>query len=279
MKILSGENKRRIKIIKVYVRKDIQAQEKTSMKKLYYIKFYKFNVVKMENSKRNRRNLRFKLAFERFILIIMIIKNSIAFITRRNDYYLFHGDITYLFGGLQTGFQVGILACTIFCLMASYFFNQNPIHLNIINLIKVYNKEVDPKVINLFHQKQIKKFQQFCKISQLIYDQSMYMYQPIFSIFYVVFTFIKFSSFELIIMLFWSLIYISWLLIITDCLTRCTEWSILTFLYMLLLIDQFKDDLNSKIYQSKDKCSDFGVRIVIKRLNQVSLIFKSLYHF
>ena len=74
MKILNGENKRRIKIAKVYVEKNIQAQEKTQMKKLYCIKFDKFNVVKMENSKRNRRNLRFKLAFERFILIIMIIK-------------------------------------------------------------------------------------------------------------------------------------------------------------------------------------------------------------
>ena len=41
---------------------------------VYCFKFYEFNVVKMENSKRNRRNLRFKLAFERFILIIMIIK-------------------------------------------------------------------------------------------------------------------------------------------------------------------------------------------------------------
>ena len=116
---------------------------------------------------------------------------------------------------------------------------------------------MDSKVINLFHQKQIQKFQQFCKISQLIYDQSMYMYQPIFSIFYVLFTLIQFSSFELIIMLFWSLIYISWLFIITDCLNQCTEWSILTLLYMLLLVDQFKDDINSKIYQSKDKCSSF----------------------
>lgn len=46
--------------------------------------------------------------------------------------------------------------------------------------MKVYNKEVDPKVMNLLNQKQIKKFYQFCKISQLIYTQSMYMYQPIF---------------------------------------------------------------------------------------------------
>lgn len=75
----------------------------------------------MENSDRNRRNLRFKLAFERIILILMIIKNSIAFIIRRNDNYLFHGDITYLFGGLQTGFQVAILVTTILCLITSYF--------------------------------------------------------------------------------------------------------------------------------------------------------------
>lgn len=77
-------------------------------------------------------------------------------------------------------------------------------------------------------------------------------------------------------MLFWSLINVSWLLIIVDCLNRCTEWSILTFLYILLLIDQFKDDINSKIYRLKNKYSDSGVRIMIKRLIKVCLIFKSL---
>ena len=119
----------------------------------------------------------------------------------------------------------------------------------------------------------ISQFSQYFTLITLIQFSSFELIQ------FSSFELIQFSSFELIIMLFWSLIYISWLLIVTDCLNRCTEWSILTFLYMLLLVDQFKDDINSKIYQSKDKCSDSGVRIVIKHLNKVCLIFKSLYHF
>lgn len=245
----------------------------------YSFKFYEFNVVKMENSKRNRRNLRLKLAFERFIIITMLIRYFIAIIIRRNDFAVFYGDITKDFGGLQTGFQLAIFMSTFLSLIASYFFNENPMNLKVINLMKVYNKELAPKVIGLYGQKQVEKFYQFCQISQLIYNQNMYINVPIFSSFFIIFTFVMYSSFQLIIMLFWSLIWILWMMVVVDCINRCTEWSILTFFYISLLIDQLQDGINSKIHQSKDKLLNFRVQIFIKRLNKVCIICKSFYNF
>ena len=274
-----NKENRSIRVTSINIKNDGQDDDKETS--IYCFKIFQFNVVKIENTKKNLCYLKFKLSLERFIMIIMLIKYFIAIIIHNNDYALYYGDITKDFGGLQIGFQLVIFFITLLSLIASYFFNEKPKYLKIIHLMKVYNGELKPNAISLYDTKQIKQFYKLCRVSQLIYDFTMYLNTPITSIFFIWFAVSVYSSYEMLIMLFWSLIWICWMTIIVDCLGRCSNWSVLTFFYILLLIEQLYDDINDRLYQSNkhNKFLDLRLRILIKRLNKICLTCKSLYHF
>ena len=137
-------------------------------------------------------------------MIIMLIKYFIAIIIHNNDYALHYGDITKDFGGLQIGFQLAIFFITFLSLIASYFFNEKPKYFKIIHLMKVYNGQLKPNAISLYDEKQIKQFYKLCRVSQLIYDFTMYSNTSITSIFFIWFAVSVYSSYKMLIMLFWS---------------------------------------------------------------------------
>ena len=59
----------------------------------YYFEFFKLNVVKVTKSSIKENNLRFKLVFERIIIVLMSTIYFIALLIHNNDYAVYYGDI------------------------------------------------------------------------------------------------------------------------------------------------------------------------------------------
>ena len=247
----------------------------------YYFEFFKFNAVKVTKSSIKENNLKFKLLFERIIMVLMSTIYLIALLIHNNDYAVYYGDITKDFGGLQVGFQLAIFVTTFLATVATFFFNEKPINLKVFDLMQVLNGELTPQSIGLHRKKQIDKFLKFGKLCERILITSARSNIWIISLFFIIFIMFKYSSFDLIIMSFWLFIWIAWIIVLLDLFGRCNNWCVLTFYYILLLIEQLKYDIINKIDNTSSNRRNYNSKILTltDQLNDVCLKCNELYNF
>lgn len=261
--------------------RDEQTDDQEAENTDYYFELFKFNAVKVTKPSIKEDHLKFKLVFERIIIVLMSTIYLIALFIHNNDYAVYYGDITKDFGGLQVGFQLAIFVTTFLAMVTTWFFNDKPINLKIFNLMQVLNDELTPQSIGLHGKKQIDKFFKFGKISEWIFIIATRSNSCMISLFFIVFITFMYSSFDLVIMSFWLFIWIAWIVVILDVLCRCSNWCVLTFYYILLLIEQLRDDIIKKIDKTSFHRCNYNVKILtlIDKLNNVCLKCNELYNF
>ena len=160
----------------------------------YYFEFFKFNAVKVTKSSIKEDNLKFKLVFERTIMVLMLTIYFIALFIHNNDYAVYYGDVTKDFGGLQVGFQLAIFVTTFLGMVSTLFFNGKPITLKVFHLMQVLSGEITPQSIGLHGKKQIDKFFRFGKLCEWIFITTTRSNVWIISFFFVAFITFKNSS-------------------------------------------------------------------------------------